>query len=77
MDLIPTCTLLSVSFIISLVPLTVDFHSSSENPSKEGVCEIVLYPLEWMPFGNQHSDFPTFVDVFHDLMEGGGEMELR
>ena len=25
-----------------------------------------------MSFGNQRSDFPTSVDIFHDLMESGG-----
>jgi len=25
-----------------------------------------------MPFGDQRSDFPTFVDIFHDLMDSGG-----
>jgi len=25
-----------------------------------------------MPFGDQHSDFPTPVDIFHNLMESEG-----
>ena len=57
----------------SLVPLAGGSCSSSENPGIERVCEVVLHPLKRMPFGDQCSDFPTSVNILHDLMESGGD----
>jgi len=36
---------------------------------KDGICEVILHPLERMLFSYQRSYFTTLVSVFHDLME--------
>ena len=79
-DRVPTCTLLSLArcqlHYQSLAPLVVGSRLFSKSPLQERVCEIVLDSLEQMPFSNQRSNFLTYVDVLHDLMEGGGDDEI-
>jgi len=61
----------------SLVPLAGDYHCLQRILVQEGVCEVVLYPLERMPFGDQRSDFSIPVNILHDLMDLEGTMKLR
>jgi len=57
----------------SLVLLARDSRLSPETPGQEGVCEVVFYPLERMPFGEKRSDFSISVNILHDLMESRGD----
>jgi len=61
----------------SLVPLTGIFVCLQGILVQEGVCEVAIYSLEWMPFGDQRSKFFISVNILHGLMESRGTMELR
>jgi len=38
---------------------------------EERISELILGLLEWMPFSNQRSHFPLFINVFHHLIKSG------
>ena len=53
-----------------------DSQQSWENLGRGGVCEVDLYPLEWMLFSNQRFHFSIFIRVFHYLMKGGRDYRV-